>query len=154
MENKPIKRHKALQPISREHHHGLLLCWKIREGFKRNIAVDRIDNYAKWCWKTHLADPFEIEETHLFPVLEKGNKLVEQAKAEHKRIKQLFENEANRQASLNSIADELEQHIRFEERVLFNEIQAKASSEQLQNIQACGTNQKFDDNLTDAFWQQ
>ncbi|WP_241739476.1 hypothetical protein [Aestuariibaculum marinum] len=32
---KPLKRHKALQPLSREHHYGLLLTWKIRTGFKK-----------------------------------------------------------------------------------------------------------------------
>jgi len=29
--NQPIKRHVALQPVSREHHYGLLLSWKIRD---------------------------------------------------------------------------------------------------------------------------
>src|SRR5690606_10923423 len=29
---KPIKRNKDLQPFSRDHHHSLLLCWKIRTG--------------------------------------------------------------------------------------------------------------------------
>ena len=35
--NKPIKRHKAIQPLSREHHQGLLLCWKIGKGFEKGI---------------------------------------------------------------------------------------------------------------------
>ena len=30
-EKKPLKRVKELQELSREHHHGLLLCWKITE---------------------------------------------------------------------------------------------------------------------------
>lgn len=42
---KPIKRHTALKPLSREHHHGLLLSWKIREGLKRNIEIPRIKKY-------------------------------------------------------------------------------------------------------------
>ena len=30
----PIKRHDALKHFSRDHHFGLLLVWKIREGVK------------------------------------------------------------------------------------------------------------------------
>ncbi len=40
--SKPIKRSVALKPLSREHHHGLLLSWKIREGFNRNVEIERI----------------------------------------------------------------------------------------------------------------
>jgi len=38
----PIKRNEALKPLSRDHHHGLLLCWKIRQGIKLNIEPERI----------------------------------------------------------------------------------------------------------------
>jgi len=44
MKTVPIKRSIALQPLSREHHHGLLLCWKIRTGLKKGIDIDRIKN--------------------------------------------------------------------------------------------------------------
>lgn len=40
--SQPIKRHPSLQPLSREHHYGLLLSWKIREGFKREVPPERI----------------------------------------------------------------------------------------------------------------
>ncbi len=43
---KPQKRHIALQPLSREHHQGLLLSWKIRKGLSRKIEFDRIQNYV------------------------------------------------------------------------------------------------------------
>lgn len=42
--SKSIKRTKALQPLSRDHHHGLLLCWKIRQGIKLNVEPERIKN--------------------------------------------------------------------------------------------------------------
>ena len=41
----PIKRSEFLKPISREHHHGLLLCWKIRAGLKKGIEPERIKLY-------------------------------------------------------------------------------------------------------------
>ena len=40
MQNKIQKRHKALQNLSREHHHGLLLSWKIRTGLNKNIEAN------------------------------------------------------------------------------------------------------------------
>lgn len=55
---KPLKRSGHLKPLSRGHHHGLLLCWKIREGFKRNVDPERIERYANWCWYAHLASHF------------------------------------------------------------------------------------------------
>jgi len=36
---KPIKRDKVLQPLSHDHHQGLLLCWKIRTGIKKGIEL-------------------------------------------------------------------------------------------------------------------
>ncbi|CDF79955.1 hypothetical protein BN863_22430 [Formosa agariphila KMM 3901] len=34
-DKKPLKRHKSLQPLSRDHHHGLLLAWKIRADLRK-----------------------------------------------------------------------------------------------------------------------
>lgn len=150
----PIKRHKALQPLSREHHGGLLLCWKIREGFKRNIEPERIKQYAVWYWQEHLLPHFEAEENHVFTLLPAGDILVEQALAQHQRLKNLFEQpDDNPAQTLGLIESELNNHIRFEERVLFNKIQETASPQQLQtlheqvNLQNTKTN-----NWDDAFW--
>jgi hypothetical protein len=63
----PIKRDKALQEVSREHHHGLLLCWKIRKGFSKGIEPERIKRYADWFYKTHLISHFEVEENTFSP---------------------------------------------------------------------------------------
>lgn len=79
----PIKRNEALKPLSRDHHHGLLLCWKIRRGIKRNIAPERIKKYLDWFWKNYLKPYFETEVQYVFPVLGSENELVKQALAEH-----------------------------------------------------------------------
>ena len=41
----PIKRSEYLKPLSRDHHQGLLLCWKIRTGLKKGIVF--IFNHGK-----------------------------------------------------------------------------------------------------------
>lgn len=149
----PIKRIEALKPLSRDHHHGLLLCWKIRQGFRKGVDANRIKQYCDWFWKAHLENHFEIEEKYLFPILPPNNKLIVRALAEHRRIRRLFESKEELIKNMNYIEEELEQHIRFEERILFNYVQEIASREQLLMIEAIHSI-KFEDNLTDPFWEQ
>ncbi len=153
MKNKPVKRHLSLQPFSREHHQGLLLCWKIRQGFKKSVAAERIKHYTDWFWKEHLLAHFKAEELSIFPILPVENSLVQQALTEHRRLQQLFEDTADIVRSLQSIAKELDEHIRFEERVLFNEIQQVATPEQLQTLENHHHhNPEFFEDWPDPFW--
>ncbi len=148
----PIKRNESLKAISREHHHGLLLCWKIRTGIKKQIEPERIKKYSDWFYTSQLLPHFELEEQHIFTLLGNENELVKKALSEHRRLKRLFESETEVMKNLTLIEEELESHIRFEERVLFNEIQLIATEDQLQEIKRIHTEEKFLDNLTDAFW--
>jgi hypothetical protein len=153
MKPKPQKRHKALQPLSREHHHGLLLSWKIRNGFNKNIDPKRIKTYANWFFETHLIPHFEMEENHIFSILDSDNELIKRALAEHRRLKRLFSETEVEAKTLSKIEEELEQHIRFEERVLFPEIQKFATEEQLLHIEKIHHQEPFVDNLDDEFWK-
>ena len=153
MHPKPQKRHKALQPLSREHHHGLLLSWKIRTGFSKDIDPRRIRTYADWFYKNHLIPHFEMEETHIFPILEDDNELVKRALAEHRRLKRLFEEREDDIKTLSKIEEELEQHIRFEERVLFPEIQKVATEDEFLHIEKIHQSERFIDNEKDPFWK-
>lgn len=152
MKSKPLKRHKALQPFSREHHHGLLLSWKIRNGFSKNIEIERIKTYADWFFENELIPHFELEEAHIFPLLDADNELIKRALAEHRRLKRLFNDDKDVEKSLHKIEEELEQHIRFEERILFPEIQKSATEEQLALIEDIHSDERFVDNTTDEFW--
>ncbi|HEY9185860.1 MAG TPA: hemerythrin domain-containing protein [Salegentibacter sp.] len=150
--NKPIKRHKAIQPLSREHHQGLLLCWKIGKGFEKDIEPERMMNYLAWFWENHLKLHFEIEEKYVFPVLGENHELVEQALEEHEHLKYLFQVKEGLADNLKTVRRDLEAHIRFEERILFNEVQKIASEEDFQKLKehhdeeiSCGLYQ-------DEFW--
>ncbi|MEZ4971070.1 MAG: hemerythrin domain-containing protein [Flavobacteriaceae bacterium] len=153
MNVKPIKRHKAIQPLSREHHQGLLLSWKIRTGLSKGVSTDRIKTYADWFYKTYLTPHFEEEEKHLFPILGNDNILVKKAVAQHRRLDRLFRNTSELKKALNHIEEELEQHIRFEERVLFNEIQKMATEQQLQMLLEHHKETHFLESTTDRFWE-
>lgn len=149
---KPIKRALALKPISIEHHHALLLCWKIKTGFTKGISVTRIKAYVDWFYQNHLIPHFELEENYIFPVLGNENTLIKQAITEHHNLIRLFTNSTEIEIALKEIEIALEKHVRFEERILFNEIQKVATAEQLATIEKVHIEGKFIDNTSDAFW--
>lgn len=148
-----LKRDKALQPISRDHHHGLLLCWKIRSGLSKKIAVERIKKYTDWFYINHLLPHFEIEEKYLFTILGDQNEFIKKALSDHRSLTQLFQSEINTSKHLSSMAEELENHIRFEERILFNKIQQEATNEQMENLQTVLMDKPFEENVADPFWE-
>lgn len=148
----PIKRHEALQPWSRDHHQGLLLSWKIKKGFALGIEHDRMKKYTDWFWENHLIPHFETEEQFIFPILGNDNRLVKQALDEHRQLKELFESKEAVSENLSKIETLLNDHIRFEERVLFNAIQEIATENEIkllnevhQNTADCGI-------WEDEFW--
>lgn len=149
-----MKRHSALIPLSREHHHGLLLSWKIRRGFTRGIKPERMKKYADWFFKNHLKSHFRMEEKYLFPLLGMGHEGVKKAMADHRRIERLFDDKSNVERSLTLIEETLENHIRFEERILFNEIQEKATSVEFALLEKRIHKTEFEDNLSDEFWNE
>ena len=149
----PQKRHVSLQPLSREHHQALLLCWKFRQGFAKGVEPERMMKYAGWFWTTYLAPHFKAEEDVFFPILAKDHPGIIKALKQHKDLKAMFHSKDSDVAyTLRQIAFELEQHIRFEERDLFNDIQEKASPAQLEELTKLHTEEKFEENIEDMFW--
>lgn len=130
----PIKRKDFLKPLSREHHHGLLLSWKIRTGLKKNADPARIMKYVKWFYTFYLKSHFDIEEKYIYPILGKENLYITKALQEHDEIKELIHTKEVSVNNLLKLADTIEYHVRYEERTLFNLIQDKATNEQLQQI--------------------
>lgn len=150
---KPVKRHKTLQPFSRDHHYGLLVCWKIRQGLKKGIELYRIKSYTDWFWNRHLEEHFRIEEDFLFPILGNEHEMVKRALAEHRRIKRLFLDEDNIYKTLSLLEEELEKHIRFEERELFNMIQSLADSSVFSTLENSLEHENYTEDWNDKFWE-
>lgn len=152
-EIKPIKRHEAIQPLSREHHNGLVFCWRIRSGLSKNVEPSRIKTYVDWFWSNHLQQHFDIEEKYVFTVLDKNDELLIRALSEHRRLEALIAQDTDLIKALDAIANVLEGHIRFEERVLFNKIQEIATAEQLQNIFTHHDHEVMCEVWPDEFWK-
>ncbi|HMN32380.1 MAG: hemerythrin domain-containing protein [Chitinophagaceae bacterium] len=148
----PIKRSKELIQLSREHHHALLLGWKIKRGIQKNVELSSIEKYAKWFYLNHLKTHFEIEEKYVFPLLEDSNENKKIVLAQHQQLKNLFEKENFDKETLHQINTMLTDHIRFEERILFNEIQQSHNAQLLGVLQEVHHQQPFIDNESDPFW--
>jgi len=120
-EIKPIKRSIELTPLSKDHHDGLLFAWKIKQGLKYGADIKLIGEYVEWFWKTHLAEHFRQEEQILAPHLPQDNELLQQMLDEHQEIEAMVQiNENIPDATLlRSLAQAIDDHIRFEERQLF-----------------------------------
>lgn len=151
-DTKPLKRAPELQPLSHNHHHGLLLCWKIRTGIKKEVSLERIKEYTDWFFEKHLKPHFELEEKYIFTILGDDNPLIEQALSEHSRLKDLFNATTDLKENLSLIDIELEAHIRYEERVLFAEIQKVATADQLAKIKEIHTEEAFVEKDDNSFW--
>lgn len=149
----PIKRIDALKPLSRDHHHGLLLCWKIREGSRKQINPKRIKKYINHVWKNQLLPHFLLEEKYIFPILGNEHPLVKKAISQHRRLQRFFEDQTDYIKSISLIEEELELHIRFEERVLFNEIQLCGSAEQFIAIEKLHDKTVNEICWKDEFWK-
>ena len=151
MTKKRITRHEAIKDFSRDHHQGLMFCWKIKRGFEENVDLSRMKRYADWFWEKHLVPHFDAEEGYLFPILREDDELVVQAIAEHRRLKSLFAEEDDIAGALKIIEKELDDHIRLEERILFDKIQHAATDEQLE-IAAEHHKEIITEDWHDEFW--
>ena len=151
-----MKRAEAIVPLSRDHHHGLLFAWKIKQGIRYEAAPERMAPYVAYFWEAHLAPHFREEEEILFPPAA-GNELVAQARAEHVLIRDLAA--AGAQATetplLQQLADAVTAHIRFEERTLFPFLETHLPAHTLREIGTAleAVHQACDDTWQDEFWK-
>lgn len=149
----PIKRHTSLQPLSRDHHQGLIFALRISKAVKKGIEPQRIKKYCRWFWANQLQEHFTIEEKVVFPVLGTSHSLIKRALEEHRRIEALISEENIASSSLLELSKLLENHIRFEERELFNEIQSQASKTELEKIEQAHEQEISCPNYKDEFWK-
>ncbi|PTN13174.1 hemerythrin domain-containing protein [Nitrosomonas aestuarii] len=145
-----MKRAAALKALSMDHHYGLVLARKA----KMAASGEKTQNSEKQqIWtellahaKSVLISHFVIEESYLAAALKALNdpnvdQLVDQLYAEHETLRQLLSpNTVRDTANLKMLGELLEQHIRFEERELFEIAQMKLDDQTLQTIAAaCST---------------
>lgn len=151
-----MKRHQSIVPLSRDHHTGLLCCWKIRQGLQKQIAVQRIADYIGYFREIHLIPHFQEEEALLFNRDIPGCR---KAMDEHAAMNQLVDIIiADPLAEdLVKFADLLESHIRFEERELFPRLEQTMTADELQDVAeriAKAGIHPLQDEYRDHFWTE
>jgi hemerythrin-like domain-containing protein len=136
-------RDKNLISLSRQHQHALALCVRL----DRAIQAAEIDPEA---WQAEIQVQFEseikihfaAEEKELFPAaaqFPEMHLLIDELLAEHVILRDYFTRAAARSLDQRALADfaaKLTQHIRKEERQLFEAMQSVMSSEDLASLGA------------------
>ncbi|MBX2975580.1 MAG: hemerythrin domain-containing protein [Ignavibacteriaceae bacterium] len=140
-----MKRHPALVFLSKDHHHGLIMAQMIKKDAPnyKGLPHDTSGkiNYVTQFYRDELKHHFDEEENILFSYLAKLNNQFETSinnlKLEHQEIEDTInslENSDQKEIVLNDLGVMLEQHIRFEERILFEKIQNTLSEEELDKL--------------------
>lgn len=131
----PIKRSKNLVLLSHEHHHGLVFCTRLKKAHQTDAKTLQL--FVDDFWTNDLAPHFVNEEKWFLPEME-NNEIKEQFIAEHQQIKTLVNCIKSSTKGLVELAVELSQvlnnHIRFEERIMFPYLEKTISANKLVEI--------------------
>jgi len=141
-----------LIPLSRQHQHALALCVRL----DRAIQAGEVDLEA---WQAEIQQQFEneigmhfaAEEKDLFPAAAQFcelQMLVHELIAEHSSLREYFKRASSRELDrkdLKRFGEKLVEHIRKEERQLFEGMQKVMSAQQLAGLGAA-----LDEKLKDA----
>ncbi len=128
------RRHESLIPLSRQHHHALVLAFVIRrrDGLQRGEAAWLEETAARVrdAYADEMAGHFETEEVVLFPEMERylGKlDLVAELCDEHRVIRGMIETAAGAPSIqlFDDFAARLDAHVHKEEQGLFAEFEAR-----------------------------
>jgi len=137
----PIDRDEALAPLSRDHYVGLVLAHHlIRAAAEDDVARRQAVEELIDVWDREIAVHLRDEERLLSEFMDKADH--QRLLDEHKRLTDLASRvyAARRQvdpdsAVLREFGQLLEEHIRWEERELFNRIEDRLDTAQLAELQ-------------------
>jgi hypothetical protein len=153
-----MKRNKNLIELSRDHHHGLLFGWKIKQGLKRNVPLDELQDYIIHFAHQALLPHFKEEENQVLVYLNSDDLYYRRTLHEHAELRGIImrisiKNLTDKELLL-TLVDKLESHIRFEERELFPYLEKMLSVQQLDEIGKLITelHQPYTDTYANEFW--
>jgi len=137
-----MRRGEELKPLSWDHHHGLVLAFRLKRGMNKGAADSAMADYVSYAWEKSLRPHFDKEEKYLVDMLEKysnrADLLIRQLKRDHQFFRNLIHKiklrDINLRAQLQEFAEALEKHIHFEEREFFPEVEKQVPAKQLKII--------------------
>jgi iron-sulfur cluster repair protein YtfE (RIC family) len=142
-----MKRHPSLRPFSDDHHQGLVNARRLRRAASGDggSSVDTARDFLEF-WRLDTSRHFRKEEEVLLPVLARyggdlGERHILQMLTQHARIRGLamqlsdeLEQGKIREDTLRKLGEQLEAHIRLEERQVFPLIEETLSERALQEV--------------------
>jgi hemerythrin-like domain-containing protein len=125
-----MKRHVALQPLSRDHHKALFVAQRLRRASDADAAAVR-EAFLEY-WHEHGRLHFRVEEEVLLPAFaahgDPADERVAQMLLDHVQIRgqarRLSHDGAPPVEKLHALGTALERHVRLEEREVFPLIEA------------------------------
>ncbi len=136
-------RDKSLIPLSRQHQHALALCVRLDRAIRSGeIDLEAWQAEVEQIFQQEIAIHFAAEEKELFPLAEKFPELrpvMQELLGEHAILRSWFDRARLRtlnQNDLSAFAIALSQHIRKEERQLFEGMQKIMSTAELETLGA------------------
>src|SRR5688572_10196439 len=122
-------RHRALVPLSHDHHLGLMAAQRLKRGDTAYKKSPSIAASVDELWKNELADHFEQEERYLFTidVDDEVRAMIARAVDEHAQMRELIAmitRSEDVDGNARKLGVLLEAHIRSEERELFERLQS------------------------------
>jgi hemerythrin-like domain-containing protein len=124
-----MKRVEALQPLSHQHHNSLMACLLLKKGIANNTSPSTLNDFLSKFFREDIEPHFEAEEKHLFPLVDQFKPAYAKIlRSDHMLLRVLasrFHDQAATLDYLGTYVNLLENHIRFEERVVFNFLQER-----------------------------
>ena len=129
-----MKRHPALVPLSHDHHHTLVRARELRRAAAADDAARReaSERFLRH-FGLHVVRHFREEEELVFPLLPLQPAELDRVLAEHQRIRALAARlrRGPDPETVAELAALLEEHIRLEERVVFELVQERVPDAEL-----------------------
>jgi len=136
-----LKRHLALEQLSRDHHHALVVAQRLKRASEAT-ATDARDTFVSY-WQPDGQEHFREEEEILLPTfagfVDPDQPIVAKVLIDHVRIRHLASEAAGeppRLTVLHELGSRLEQHVRREERELFPLIEQSMPDTELRRLVA------------------
>jgi hemerythrin-like domain-containing protein len=140
--SEPMKRHESLIPLSRDHHQALHRALKLKRADEAG-AAEAVRDVLEF-FDGHGALHFRVEEEVLFPYFvrvggaDPSDEAIVRPLTDHvwirARVAALREEAAPTVIELHQLGERLDDHIRYEERVLFPAIEEALTAEQLAEL--------------------
>lgn len=122
-----MKRREELHGLSDDHHTALVVAFRCRRAGagQGDLSAEEAWRQALRLASNQLVNHFRVEEEILLPALEElgEGEMARRIAAEHRQLEDLLTVEEAAADAVTAFGELLDQHIRFEERVVFEQTQ-------------------------------